>query len=109
MFLRKFESMEKNHIKKMEEGRTAKQEARTRIKFDNIVIKSYEDGWMLNIGCEDTRYYSDLSGLLKRLFSVKLSRKRIDTLQAIEQVQIHCLREVVEIACRLEEAINNKK
>ncbi len=100
--------MTKETMKKVAEARAKKSESRTRIEFDNIVIKSYEHGWILKIGSEPDRYYSDLSELLKKLFTIKLSRTRLDELQAIEQAQIHCLREVVELACRIEEAINNK-
>ena len=92
-------------IEAMKKAREEKQEARTYIEFDNIIIKSYEAGWMLNINNEDTRYYSSLTGLFKKLFSIKLSRKRIDDLQAIYQAQKDVLREIVEMASRLDEEI----
>lgn len=101
--------MTEEQKQKIKEGREAKTESRTSITFDKITIKSYEAGWMLLIGSEDTRYYSDLSGLLKKLFSIKLSRKRMDTLEAIESSQKDCLREVNAIATRLEMAILTKE
>ena len=100
--------MTEEQKEKMQEGREERAESRTTITFDNITIKSYEHGWMLYIGTEDSRYYSDLSGLFKKLFSIKLSRKRMDTLQAMYQAQKDCLEEVNVIATRLEIAILTK-
>ena len=96
------------HRQKLEDAKREREAERTTITFDKITIKSYESGWMLLIGNEDTRYYSDLSGLFKKLFSIKLSRKRMDDLQAIYQAQKDCLREVVEIALRLENTIKSQ-
>ena len=101
--------MTKEHKEKLKEGREERSESRTMITFENVTIKSYEHGWMLLIKGDSTRYYSDLSGLFKKLFSIKLSRKRMDTLQAIELRQNDCLREVNAIATRLEMAILTKE
>jgi len=64
--------------------------------------------WMLKIGNEGTRYYSNLPSLFKKLFSIKLSEKRIDELQALYRAQIDVLSEVTAIAGKLQEAINKK-
>ena len=100
--------MTKETKKKIEEARAEKSEARTRIKFDKIEIKSYEQGWILKIRSEGDRYYTNLTGLFLKLFSIKLSEKRIDELQALYQAQKDCIREVVEVAEKLQEAIDNK-
>ena len=100
--------MTEEQKQKMQEALKERTENRTVMTFDKITIKSYEAGWMLLIGSEDTRYYSDLTGLFKKLFSIKLSRKHMDTLQQIEASQKDCLREVKEIAEKLEIAINKQ-
>ena len=100
--------MKEETIKKMQKIRAEKNEARTRIKFDDIEIKSYEQGWILKIRSEGDRYYTNLTGLFLKLFSIKLSEKRINELQAIYQAQKDCIREVVEVAEKLQEAIDKK-
>jgi len=94
-----------NKIRQIKADKTA---CRTHLEFDGIVIKSYEHGWILNIGSEESRYYSDLPGLFKKLFSIKLSRKRLNELQQLESLLKTVYSEVYNIAHRLEEKFTNK-
>ena len=98
--------MTKEHKLKMQNARAKKSESKTLIEIDNIVIKSHDHGWILNIGNEDSRYYSNLSQLFKKLFDIKLSRSHIDTLQQVISQQKVIFSELETIGDRIERMLS---
>lgn len=81
---------------------------RTYLEFDVIVIKSYKHGLVLDIGSENSSYHSNLIGLLKKLFSIKLSNKRMIDLHQLESLLKTVYSEVSNIAKRLDQIIKQK-
>ena len=87
---------------KMLSGRLEKNNNRTYIEIDDIIIKSYEHGWILKIGSEGDRYYSSLLPLFKKLYMIKLSRIDIQSITAMGNKIETGFIELFEMVKRLE-------
>ena len=100
--------MTKEHIAKMQGARAERSANKTHIEIGDIEIFSYDHGWILNIGKESNRYYSDLSQLFKKLFSIKLSRVQIESVTAMDRCVKQALNEILTVTKRLEKEILDK-
>lgn len=94
--------MKTSTINKIKKTRTEKSYNRTYLKFDGVVIKSYQNGWILNIKSDESRYYSNLPELFKKLVSIKLSKESANDLQQLESSLKDVFNAVLEIGNRLE-------
>ena len=94
--------MTKEQKEKMLSGRLEKNGNRTYIEIDNIIIKSYEHGWVLKIGSEGDRYYSDLLTLFKKLYMIKLSRVDIESITAMRNMIETSFKDLFEMVKQVE-------
>ena len=100
--------MNKTQMNKMTLGRMKRTSSRVNISHKGIKIKSYEHGFILDIGSDPSRYYSSLQDLFKALYSIKTTRKSATSLKQLEVVQLACLKEIREVVYNLEQIMKGK-
>ena len=90
---------------KLAQGRKERESLRVSLKIGEIIIKSYEHGWILKYKGQEQRYYGSLQDLFKNLFDIKLRQTAAEDVRQLISVQNTCLKEIEGVVFALENTI----